>query len=54
MENIDAYKEILAVIEKHNALLKDDYKIDIKSELTSRISLQEISKEIVPASDKIA
>lgn len=45
MTKIEAYKEILKVLKKHDDLLEDDYKIDIKGELINRISLQEISAE---------
>ena len=45
MNKIDAYKEILGVINKHKELLKDDYHIDIADKIADRISLQEISKE---------
>ena len=45
MDKIDAYKEILSVLNKHKELLKDDYQIDIASKIADRISLQEISKE---------
>ena len=45
MNKINAYKEILGVLGKHKELLKDDYKIDIASEVNNRIRLQEISEE---------
>lgn len=45
MDKINAYKEILDVIVKHDDLLKDDHPIAIKSGLINRIKLQEISEE---------
>ena len=45
MEKIEAYKEILNVLKKHDELLSDDYQIDIKDRITNRIRLQEISAE---------
>jgi len=45
VEKIDAYKEILKVLKKHDELLKDDFQIDIKGRLAARITLQEISAE---------
>lgn len=45
MDKIDAYKEILDILDKHKELLKDDYQVCIKSKIANRISLQEISKE---------
>lgn len=45
MEKIEAYKEILSVLKRHDELLKDDYQIDIKGGIINRIKLQEISAE---------
>ena len=45
MNKINAYKEILGVLDKHKKLLKDDYTIDIASKINDRILLQEISEE---------
>jgi hypothetical protein len=45
MDKIDAYREILDVLNKHRDLLKNDHQIDIKDRVVDRISLQKISKE---------
>jgi hypothetical protein len=45
MNNKDAYKEILDVLDRHKELLRDDYSIDIYSRIEARIKLEEISQD---------
>ena len=45
MNNTDAYKEILSILEKHQELLKGDHQVDIAGKLKNRIKVQELSDE---------
>ena len=45
MNKMNAYLEILQVMSKYDEVLKDDYQIDIRDRLISRIKVAEISEE---------
>jgi hypothetical protein len=45
MNKINAYKEILTVLDKHAGLLEEDYFVNIRHRIANRINLQEISEE---------
>ena len=45
MNNTDAYKEILSILEKHQELLKGDHQVDIAGKLKNRIKVQGLSDE---------